>query len=292
MTAHKLLSPPSESSPGAQYRLITQRPETKTGAGTSMDENAGIRRRSSNDVLSLVGQPRRGSGNASIPFEERTVLSGSPTLSEQAASRLGSDDDGTSDDDAAPHDGTNSDVDLSEFDDEEVDLPKLLVYDVSLTIRGGSCNFFDVASHASSGAPTPAVFSARPEVQSVSSRKPASGWKPKAISPKIVADKGRIRLFSIPLPSLCVTAHQGKAETPDSNVDQPRGRSESMASSAMFSPANTVITHGTKPAVDVGVSNVVYVRVGVKPVDASPLLFVFLQQLVTEWQVRGGLSAV
>jgi hypothetical protein len=286
MTAHKLLAPPSEASPGAQYRLITQRPDTKTASHTVYEENAGIRRRSSNDVLSLVGQPRRGSGNASIAFEDRAILSGSPTLSEQAVSQLGSDDNDVDDEEDEPRDVTNSDVDLSEFDDDEMDLPKLLVYDLSLTIRAGECNFFDIANPSASGTATPAVFSARPEVPTVSTRRQGPGWKPKAISPKILGEKGRVRLFSIPLPSLSVTAQQGKAESPDSSGDAARGRAESVASGSIFSPANTVITHGTKPAVDVGVSNVVYVRVGMKPVDASPLLFVFLQQLVTEWQVR------
>lgn len=41
-----------------------------------------------------------------------------------------------------------------------------------------------------------------------------------------------------------------------------------------------------KPQPSLRFSNVVYIRAGLPKLEASPVVFVFLQQLVTEWQVR------
>ena len=182
-----------------------------------------------------------------------------------------------------------------EEQEDVIDLP--LVYDISVSFEAGECNFFE--SVAAPSQPAPAAFPG-------SSRKAGGGLKGKGPSPLLGPTDARSRLFTIPLPAISVSAHQGAADASGRSTDgehpAPTPLDPSMmlspasqAPGGMFSPSRSTrqsqqTSQGPRPMIDVGVSNVVYARVSLRTVDASPLLFVFLQQLVLEWQVCACLS--
>lgn len=280
MTAHRLLPPfvePSSADGGRQTasKLDVRAPITRRNSSRSIHAEE-------TSVTQLPSFHRR--ADLFGPVSEHSPLAVDDTLASNEV-----DDASDSGSDAGTSDAFSDD-----FEEEDFDLPKLLVYDLSLSIQGGECHFFD----AMSSGPTSSM--SRSEL-APAARSQASTRKPRAASSDVpyTPSEGRVRLFSIPLPAVTVAAHQGAAEAPAAAVPEALPRSGFTSPMAAASPRVRASVPGflgsphaasqdgsvNRSLVQVGVSNVVYARVSFAKMDASPVVFVFLKQLVTEWQV-------
>lgn len=268
MTAHRLLPPCSSSSPHTVPSTVIPIPHSVSN--TTYDPP---RRRHSQDE-----RPRAGSVLASRAGM-LTALASSPGNVSPSGTEG---DDGASaeesvgDVSALDSGSQGSDVVASDVE-EDLDLPKLLVYDISVEVQGGECNFF---SASPGGALPEATVFPRGDT---GVRKSTSGWKSKGNSPKTTPE-GRMKLFTIPLPQIAFTAQQGAAKEEEASRQPTPQESQPLLSPRSFLPG--------APRMELGLSNVVYIRVTMRPLDVSPLVFVFLQQLVTEWQVGFDLPSV
>lgn len=299
MTAHRLLPPANPEALHDAGRGVLPAGIGKADSvpkSTSMGSDP-YRRRHSHSEASQDKPLTAAAFGAKLPklvVDESLESSRSPvphTQYDDDGGEQGHSDDDMSHEESGHEDGSYTgsesmqlDSDAASGEGDSGGLLKMLVYDISLSIQAGECNFFE-SGGLNSQAPSPAI-------QSVSAASRSVGRKLKAPSPKLVPDAGQLkaRLFTIPLPSVIIMAHQGPAdakgkEYPASTPLDPTMIQSPMSHSHINNSFGSAVSPLQRSFVE-GVSNVVYVRVSLKPVDASPLVVVFLQQLVTEWQVK------